>query len=97
MLLTSLPLIYLQRPRHSLTIVGLERRRDGSRALLIFDPAYAPITATKRVLSEDAVHTNEADLMEPHLHGERYLARHSAFEILRLLDTLPLSGSAPQA
>ncbi|TLD23493.1 Serine/threonine-protein kinase [Venturia nashicola] len=37
---TLKPPVYLQRPGHSLTIVGLEIMRDGTRNLLVFDPMY---------------------------------------------------------
>jgi hypothetical protein len=37
---TNLPPIYLQRPRHSLTIVGYESLMDGGSNLLVFDPAF---------------------------------------------------------
>jgi len=39
---TSHPPIFLQRPNHSITIVGIERLRSGKRRLLTFDPAYRP-------------------------------------------------------
>lgn len=37
---TLKPPVYLQRPGHSLTIVGLEIMKDGTRNLLVFDPMY---------------------------------------------------------
>jgi hypothetical protein len=39
---TIMPPIYLQRPRHSLTIVGIELRANGERVLLVLDPGYRP-------------------------------------------------------
>nr|POE94282.1 zinc finger with ufm1-specific peptidase domain protein [Quercus suber] len=34
--------IFLQRPRHSITVVGIERMTKGKRRLLVFDPAWRP-------------------------------------------------------
>ncbi|EME44426.1 hypothetical protein DOTSEDRAFT_72042 [Dothistroma septosporum NZE10] len=34
--------IFLQRPKHSITVVGFERTRSGKRRLLFFDPAWRP-------------------------------------------------------
>ncbi|CAK4027616.1 Hypothetical predicted protein [Lecanosticta acicola] len=39
---TGLCPIFLQRPNHSWTIVGLERTKTGKRRLLAFDPAWQP-------------------------------------------------------
>lgn len=47
---TLKPPIYFQRPGHSLTIVGLEIMRDGTRNLLVFDPMYqAPMLMKQMV------------------------------------------------
>lgn len=47
---TLKPPIYFQRPGHSLTIVGLEIRRDGMRSLLVFDPMYQAPTLMKQMV-----------------------------------------------
>ncbi|MCJ1460457.1 hypothetical protein MMC28_010839 [Mycoblastus sanguinarius] len=81
-----LPPIYLQRPRHSMTIIGMEIRKNGSRNLLVFDPAYNA--------SDDIVHYGAApadikrlnSLLKPYRRGEHQLKRYSAFETLRLTE-----------
>jgi len=45
---TSRPPIFLQRPKHSITVVGIERSSDGKRALLAFDPAWSPPALLRR-------------------------------------------------
>ena len=37
---THLAPIYLQRPGHSMTVVGIERHKNGSRTLLVLDPMF---------------------------------------------------------
>lgn len=46
---TNAPPIYLQRPHHSLTIIGIESRSDGKRNLLVLDPAVRPSEKDIRV------------------------------------------------
>lgn len=47
---TLKPPVYFQRPGHSLTIVGLEIMRDGTRNLLVFDPMHqAPMLMKEMV------------------------------------------------
>nr|POF04913.1 zinc finger with ufm1-specific peptidase domain protein [Quercus suber] len=40
--------IFLQRPRHSITVVGIERTTKGKRRLLVFDPAWRPPRAVRQ-------------------------------------------------
>lgn len=84
---TELPPIYLQRPRHSMTIVGIEKRKGGSRSLLVFDPAYNPSKDILRRLSlASATNGTEpsTSLIKPYQRVKKYLKRYHAFETLRL-------------
>lgn len=71
-----------------MTIVGIEKREDGSRNLLVFDPAYQP---SKQFLNMSSVAsaTNGIDLsvslIQPYRRGKKYLRRYHAFETLRLV------------
>lgn len=86
---TELPPIYLQRPRHSLTIVGFEIRTDGSRNLLVFDPAFRPSNTMNDAVKRDGRGTVSDDkslgrLLRPYRHGQQQLQSHSGFETLSL-------------
>lgn len=87
---TGLPPVYLQRPRHSMTIVGIEKRKDGSRSLLVFDPAYNPSKQMLKMLNLASA-TNDIEpsmlLIKPYRRGKRYLKRYHAFETLRLVSS----------
>ncbi|KAE8444400.1 hypothetical protein EG329_000600 [Mollisiaceae sp. DMI_Dod_QoI] len=37
---TNLPPVYFQHPGHSMTIIGFEKQKDGSRNLIVFDPMF---------------------------------------------------------
>ena len=84
---TGLPPMYLQRPRHSMTIVGFEKRKDGSRSLLVFDPAYNPSREMLRLLSLASSASSiehSVSLIKPYRRGTKYFKRYHAFETLHL-------------
>ena len=86
---TGLPPIYLQRPHHSLTVVGIEKRKSGSRNLLVFDPAYNPSKEMLRLLNPNSttnVIKSSISLIKPYRRGTKYLERYHAFETLRLVN-----------
>lgn len=88
---TGIPPMYLQRPRHSMTIVGIEKRKGGSRSLLVFDPAYSPSEEMFKMLklasATDGIEP-PTSLIKPYRREKRYLKKYHAFETLRLV--LPL-------
>ena len=84
---TRLPPIYLQRPRHSMTIIGIEKFKDGSRGLLVFDPAYSPPKRMLKMLDMSSATSTVAvstPFIKPYQRGKKYLQRYHAFETLRL-------------
>jgi zinc finger-containing ubiquitin peptidase 1 len=80
--ITSRPPIFLQRPNHSITIVGFERTISGKRRLLAFDPAWRPPPAMKKDWTGDFVQAGwEAKwVLRQYRKNERYLKRFDAFE-----------------
>ncbi|KAH9826052.1 zinc finger protein with UFM1-specific peptidase domain protein [Teratosphaeria destructans] len=73
--------IFFQRPRHSLTIVGIERFRDGTRKLLVFDPAWRPPGAMRNETLVGRGWKAKLVLRE-YEKGERSLNKWKEFEIL---------------
>lgn len=88
--MTLLPPIYLQQPGHSLTIVGLERRKDGSRNLIVLDPSFGPsatvqeLAMNKRPRSFWNEQTVER-MLKPYRRGEVQLGKFDSFETLRII------------
>lgn len=72
---TTLPPIYLQRPRHSMTIVGIEKLKDGTLRLLVLDPGV------------DLFEKKGKGLLKAARRGKRQLMPHRAFETLRVSGT----------
>lgn len=74
-----------------MTIVGIEKRKGGSRSLLVFDPAYSPSEEMFKMLklasATDGIEP-PTSLIKPYRREKRYLKKYHAFETLRLV--LPL-------
>jgi hypothetical protein len=80
--MTQLPPIYFQRPGHSMTIVGMEKRNDGDRVLLVFDPSFA-VADVLRQLKSGRVHRSKIDtLMAPFRQDGAHLTRWKEYEIM---------------
>lgn len=83
---TNMSPIYLQRPRHSLTVVGLERRADGTRNFLVLDPGLRP--SRQMLRAADAVKNrtvlDEHISLAPYRRGSDHLGRYRQFETLTL-------------
>lgn len=79
--------IYFQQPGHSLTIVGLERYKDGNRNLIVFDPGFGPSKALlgligKRQLEKRASNRDVERLMRVYRRTSKELKKHDSFEAL---------------
>jgi len=81
---TDLPPIYFQHPGHSLTIVGIEGKNDGSKNLLVFDPMFHDNTSITRHIGQVFTYKSPGDLLRAYRRGVKYLRRYNEFEILRL-------------
>lgn len=96
---TDLPPIYLQRPHHSMTIVGFEVRTNGSRNLLVFDPAFSPTPdmrkATRSTVDGTTFHiSHPRALLRRYRRGKWQLQRHHDFETLTLTGSLSAAAAA---
>ena len=70
-----------------MTIIGIEEFKDGSRSLLVFDPAYSPSKGMLKMLDISSTTrsvTASTSLLKPYRRGKKYLQRYHAFETLRL-------------
>jgi hypothetical protein len=82
--LTSLPPLYFQHPGHSMTIVGFEKKRDGSKNLVVFDPMFHDASNIVRLVDAPSFkHKEPADLLRAYRRGVKYLRRYHEFEVLK--------------
>jgi hypothetical protein len=79
---TLLPPIYLQQPGHSLTIVGFERRYDGTCNLVVFDPMYNTSPAMHKLVGRKNIRTARPEVMYAYRRSAEKLKKHAAYEIL---------------
>lgn len=79
---STLPPIFLQRPHHSMTIIGIEVNRDGRRNLLIFDPAYRTTYAMAELLVAGELVRRSHALLKPYRKGRREVVMYKSFETL---------------
>ncbi|KAK4952775.1 hypothetical protein LTR10_009583 [Elasticomyces elasticus] len=83
--ITSRPPIFLQRPGHSVTIVGTARLQSGERSLLIFDPAWsapASIRKDEHLTCEECKGLSARWVLRQYMKSERWLSKWKTFETL---------------
>lgn len=82
---TGLMPLFLQRPGHSMTIIGFQKTRSGARSLLVFDPAWQ---APSAILESEDVSAQSRwkrrRILKMYRKSERYLKRFNQFEILEI-------------
>ncbi|KAI1331923.1 peptidase family C78-domain-containing protein [Xylariaceae sp. FL0255] len=91
--------IYFQHHGHSLTIVGLEKLKDGPLTILVFDPFFRdPRNVTdffrQRTIDKEgklgvARHKDPNAALGIYRRNHRYLKKYTEFEILSLLPSRP--------
>jgi len=83
---TVKPPIYLQHSGHSMTIVGLEKWRDGSSSLLVFDPFFSPTKAMKELAGRRISSKVRPDVyLKVYRRKMSYLAKYREFEVILLV------------
>ncbi|OSS45394.1 hypothetical protein B5807_10225 [Epicoccum nigrum] len=87
---TLLPPIYLQRPGHSITIVGFERRSDNYCNLVVLDPVYVTSPAMHKLIGRKNIKSARPEVLHAYRRGPSHLRKFAAFEILMLTATPPL-------
>lgn len=68
---------------HSMTIVGFERRNNGSCNLLILDPMFKPSPGVSRFIGVQFRTAAPEKLLKAYRRGSSYLRKYSTFEILK--------------
>lgn len=67
-----------------MTIVGFERRKDGSKNLIVFDPMFHDAANVLRLVGNDNFRQKYPDdMLRAYRRGVKYLKKYNEFEILR--------------
>lgn len=77
---TLKPPIYFQRPGHSLTIVGFERMRSGTRNLLVFDPMYQVSASMLQLIEKGRVRETNDKLLRLYRRSQNRMYSYADFE-----------------
>lgn len=66
-----------------MTIVGFEKRSDGSRNLIVFDPMFSDAPGVTKLIGKRFEHKAPADLLKAYRRAANYLKRYKEFELLK--------------
>ncbi|PSS02432.1 peptidase family C78-domain-containing protein [Coniella lustricola] len=80
---TMLPPIYFQHAGHSMTIVGIEKLKDGKANLLVFDPMFRDATLITQRAGRKFKYKYPDMALNAYRRGHKYLKRFREFEVLR--------------
>lgn len=75
--------VYLHPVGHSLTVIGLEKRKNGAANLLVFDPMFRPSPGILRLVGTRFRVTSPDKLLKAYRRGDTYLEKHNCFELLK--------------
>ena len=82
--------IYFQHRGHSMTIVGIEIRKDDRVNLVVFDPMFKPSPAVQKLVNSNSFRVQDPGLLlKAYRRGETYLSKYDQFELLTLSSALP--------
>ena len=66
-----------------MTIVGMERRRDGSKTLIVFDPMFHDSSNVTKLVDQVFSHKEPEEALKAYRRGLKYLVKYNEFEILK--------------
>ena len=66
-----------------MTLVGLEKRKDGAKNLLVLDPMYRTSAGLSQLVGTRFRVSNPSRLLQAHRRGNAYLKKYRTFEILK--------------
>jgi hypothetical protein len=66
-----------------MTIVGMEQRMDGSKALIVFDPMFHDASNVTKLVGQLFDHKAPEGVLKAYRRSLKYLGNYSEFEILK--------------
>ncbi len=66
-----------------MTIIGFEKRKDGSRNLIVFDPMFHDASNVTKLIGHKFKTKSPDDLLKAYRRGLKYLKKYNEFELLR--------------
>ena len=72
-----------------MTIVGMERRVDGSKTLIVFDPMFHDASSVTKLVGQAFSHKEPEGVLKAYRRGLRYLTKYNEFELLKYYGYAP--------
>ena len=67
-----------------MTIIGFEKKTNGDKNILVFDPMFHDSSAITKFIGNDKVsHNKPAELLKAYRRGASYVKRFKEFELLK--------------
>ena len=66
-----------------MTIIGFERKVDGSKNIIVFDPMFHDATNITKLIGVKFRHNKPQDVLRAYRRGVKYLKKYNEFELLK--------------
>ena len=66
-----------------MTIVGFEKKRDGSKNLIVFDPMFHDNSTVTKLIGKNFIHKHPDEVLRAYRRGLKYLKKYDEFELLK--------------
>jgi zinc finger-containing ubiquitin peptidase 1 len=66
-----------------MTVIGFEKKRDGTVNLLVFDPMFRESCDVIKLIGQSFEHENPSTLLRAYQRTVKHLHKHNEFEVLR--------------
>jgi zinc finger-containing ubiquitin peptidase 1 len=66
-----------------MTIIGFEKKKDGTAYILVFDPLFHDSSDVVQLIGKNFSHKRPAVLLKAYQQPIRYLRKYSEFEVLK--------------
>lgn len=66
-----------------MTIVGMERKIDGSANLIVFDPMFHDASNVTKLVGQVFKHKDPEGVLKAYRRGFKYLGNYREFELLK--------------
>jgi len=66
-----------------MTIIGFEKKKDGTENILVFDPSFRDSSDVVRLIGKNFHHDCPAEPLKAYQRPVRHLRKYNEFEVLR--------------
>ena len=66
-----------------MTIVGFERKADGAKNIIVFDPMFHDASNVTQLIDIKFTHKQPEDDLRAYRRGVKYLKKYNEFELLK--------------